>query len=50
MTEDKYLIFMSDKAGVLPVLYKYINNGKFKKVYKDTPLNYRRYPQLAIRE
>ena len=21
-----------------------------KKVYKDTPLNYRRYPQLAIRE
>ena len=23
---------------------------QFKKVYKDTPLNYRRYPQLAIRE
>lgn len=22
---------------------------QFKKVYKDTPLNYRRYPQLAIR-
>lgn len=23
---------------------------QFKKVYKDTPLNYRRYPQLAIHE
>lgn len=23
---------------------------QFKKVYKDTPLNYRKYPQLAIRE
>lgn len=23
---------------------------QFKKVYKDTPLHYRRYPQLAIRE
>lgn len=23
---------------------------QFKKVYKDTPLNYRRYPQLAIRK
>lgn len=35
MRENKYLIFMSDKVGVLPVLCKYINNGHFKKIYKD---------------
>lgn len=49
MTEDKYLIFMSDKAGVLPVLYKYINNGKFKKVYKDN-CNFKSYLFRAIRK
>ena len=26
---------MSDNLGVLPVLSKYINNGNFKKIYKD---------------
>ncbi len=35
MLKDSYLVFMSDSAGVLPVLYKYINNGHFRKVYKD---------------
>lgn len=49
MTDEKYLIFMSDKAGVLPVLYKYINNGKFKKVYKDN-CNFRSYIFRAIRK
>ena len=42
MTDKKYLIFMSDKSGVLPVLYKYINNGNIKKVYKDN-CNFRSY-------
>lgn len=34
--EDNYLIFMSDQKGVLPVLAGKINNGKFRKIYKDT--------------
>lgn len=35
MSEKSYLVFMSDNLGVLPVLSKYINNGNFKKIYKD---------------
>ena len=46
---NKYLIFMSDKAGVLPVLCKNMNNKHFRKVYKDS-CNFKGFIYRAIRK
>ena len=50
MTDEEYLIFMSDKSGVLPVLYKYINNGKFTSDQFDSETSTLHFDKLEASE